>query len=107
LRAVPDKLFGVLAMGAGVVILFFLPWLDRSPVKSIRYRGWLYKSFLGIFVISFLALGYLGLKPATPTSTNLARIFSVLYFLFFVGMPFYTKWDKTKPVPERVTYDAH
>jgi len=107
LRAVPDKLFGVVAMGAGVVILFFLPWLDRSPVKSIRYRGWLYKTFIGIFVISFLSLGYLGLSPVTKVSTNLSRLFTVLYFLFFLLMPWYTRVDKTKPVPERVTYDAH
>jgi ubiquinol-cytochrome c reductase cytochrome b subunit len=107
LRAVPDKLFGVMAMGAGVVILFFLPWLDRSPVKSIRYRGWVFKGFLGMFVISFLALGYLGLNQATKTNTNLSRLFSILYFLFFILMPWYTKVDKTKPVPERVTFHAH
>jgi ubiquinol-cytochrome c reductase cytochrome b subunit len=107
LRAVPDKLFGVMGMGAGVVILFFLPWLDRSPVKSIRYRGWLYKSFLGIFVISFVTLGYLGMNPATATNTYLSRVFSVLYFLFFILMPWYTRVDKTKPVPDRVTYHAH
>ena len=107
LRAVPDKLFGVIFMGAGVVILFFLPWLDRSPVKSIRYRGWVFKGFLGMFVISFLALGYLGLNPATKINTNLSRLFTTLYFLFFILMPWYTKWDKTKPVPERVTFHAH
>ncbi len=107
LRAVPDKLFGVMSMGAGVVILFFLPWLDRSPVKSIRYRGWIYKTALTIFAISFLALGYLGLNPATTTNTYLSRVFSALYFLFFILMPWYTKADKTKPVPERVTYHAH
>lgn len=107
LRAIPDKLFGVMGMGAGVVVLFFLPWLDRSPVKSIRYRGWLYKGFLAIFVVSFLALGYLGLNKATTTNTYLSRVFSALYFLFFLLMPWYTKADKTKPVPERVTYHAH
>jgi ubiquinol-cytochrome c reductase cytochrome b subunit len=89
------------------VILFFLPWLDKSPVKSIRYRGGLYKTFIGIFVISFLALGYLGLNAATTTNTYLSRLFSILYFLFFLLMPWYTRVDKTKPVPERVTYDAH
>jgi ubiquinol-cytochrome c reductase cytochrome b subunit len=107
LRAVPDKLFGVMAMGAGVVILFFLPWLDRSPVKSVRYRGWIYKTALSIFVISFVALGYLGLNAATEMNTLLSRVFSVLYFLFFLLMPWYSKIDKTKPVPERVTYNAH
>ncbi len=107
LRAVPDKLLGVIAMGAGVVILFFLPWLDRSPVKSVRYRGWMFKTALSTFVISFVALGYLGLNAATTTNTYLSRLFSVLYFLFFILMPWYTKADKTKPVPERVTYHAH
>ncbi len=107
LRAIPDKLFGVIGMGAGVVIFFFLPWLDRSPVKSIRYRGGLYKAFLGIFVISFVALGYLGLNAATTTNTWLSRLFSVLYFMFFLLMPWYSKADKTKPVPDRVTYHAH
>tara|TARA_R110002110_G_scaffold383245_4_gene594667 strand:+ start:28022 stop:29239 length:1218 start_codon:yes stop_codon:yes gene_type:complete len=103
LRAVPDKLLGVIAMFAAVLIFAFLPWLDRSPVKSIRYKGMLYKSMLSIFVISFVALGYLGLVPPTPVKTVLAQIFSFLYFAFFLTMPIYSKLDKTKPVPERVT----
>lgn len=103
LRAVPDKFLGVVAMGLAIVVLFLLPWLDRSPVRSIRYRGLLYKTALGIFVISFLALGWLGTQPATPVLTNFARLFSILYFAFFLLMPIYTKLDKTKPVPERVT----
>jgi ubiquinol-cytochrome c reductase cytochrome b subunit len=107
LRAVPSKLFGVLLMGAAVLAFFFVPWLDRSRVKSIRYRGWLYRGFLFAFAISFLALGYLGLQPATPAYTNAARVFSVVYFAFFILMPWYTKADQTKPVPERVTYHAH
>ena len=107
LRAIPNKLFGVIGMGAGVMIFFFLPWLDRSPVKSIRYRGGLYKSFIGIFVISFLMLGYLGLHPATTTNTYLSRVFSTLYFAFFILMPWYSKVDRTKPVPDRVTFHAH
>jgi ubiquinol-cytochrome c reductase cytochrome b subunit len=107
LRAVPSKLFGVLLMGTAVLSFFFVPWLDRSRVKSIRYRGWLYRGFLFAFALSFLALGYLGLKPATPTYTNAARIFTVVYFAFFILMPWYTKADQTKPVPERVTYHAH
>jgi ubiquinol-cytochrome c reductase cytochrome b subunit len=107
LRAVPDKLFGVMAMGAGVVILFFLPWLDRSPVKSIRYRGGSFTALVSMFVVSFLSLGYLGLNPATTTNTWLSRLFSVLYFGFFILLFFLSKNEKTKPVPERVTYDAH
>jgi ubiquinol-cytochrome c reductase cytochrome b subunit len=97
------KLWGVIFMGLGVMILFLLPWLDRSPVKSIRYRGALYKWALGIFVVSFLILGYLGVLPPTPIRTAVAQICTVLYFLFFLLMPIYTKLDKTKPVPDRVT----
>jgi ubiquinol-cytochrome c reductase cytochrome b subunit len=104
LRAVPDKFLGVVAMGAAIVVFFFLPWLDRSPVKSIRYRGRIYKAALATFVVSFLILGWLGTQPATPMLTNLARVFSVLYFAFFVLMPWYTRIDKTLPVPERVTH---
>ncbi|HED16447.1 MAG TPA: cytochrome b [Gammaproteobacteria bacterium] len=103
LRAVPSKFGGVMAMGGAIVVLFLLPWLDRSPVKSIRYKGMLYKGILTVFILSFLALGYLGTQPATPILTNFARVFSIIYFLFFLLMPFYTKMDRTKPVPDRVT----
>jgi len=103
LRSVPDKFFGVMAMGAAIVVMFLLPWLDRGKVKSIRYRGGIYKMALAIFVVSFIALGYLGTQPATPVMTNFARLFSILYFAFFILMPWYTAIDKTKPVPERVT----
>ncbi len=104
LRAIPDKVLGVVAMGAAVMILFLLPWLDRNPVKSIRYRGMLYKWILGIFIFSFLALGWLGMQPPTPTLNLFSRIFTVIYFVFFLLMPIYSKMDKTRPVPERVTY---
>lgn len=104
LRAIPDKLMGVMAMFGAVLIIFFVPWLDRSPVKSIRYRGSLYKSMLAIFVISFISLGYLGLVPPSPVRMIAAQIFSVAYFAFFLLMPIYSKLDKTKRVPERVTY---
>jgi ubiquinol-cytochrome c reductase cytochrome b subunit len=107
LRAVPDKLIGVVLMGLAVVAFFFVPWLDRGKVKSIRYRGWLFKTFLFAFAISFLALGYLGLQPATPVYTNAARVFGIIYFAFFVLMPWYSRADRTAPVPERVTYEAH
>jgi len=103
LRAVPDKFLGVLSMGASIVMLFLLPWLDRSPVKSIRYRGWMFKTALATFVVSFVGLAFLGTVAATPTATLFSRIFSILYFAFFLLMPIYTKLDKTKPVPERVT----
>ncbi|TDJ45202.1 MAG: cytochrome bc complex cytochrome b subunit [Gammaproteobacteria bacterium] len=103
LRAVPDKLLGVILMGLAVMLPIFLPWLDRCKVKSIRYRGWVYKLALGIFVTSFLVLGYLGLQPVSDTYTLVARVFTFTYFAFFVLMPFYTSWEKPKPVPERVT----
>jgi len=103
LRAVPDKFLGVVAMGAAIVLLFFLPWLDRSPVKSIRYRGLSYKAALGVFIVSFIALGYLGGQPATPVLTNFARLFSILYFGFFAALLFIPMFEKTKPVPDRVT----
>jgi ubiquinol-cytochrome c reductase cytochrome b subunit len=107
LRAVPDKFMGVVAMGGAIAVLFILPWLDRSPVKSMRYKGPLFKIATFIFVVSFIALGYLGTQPATPVLTNMARLFSVLYFAYFILMPFYSAIDKTKPVPDRVTYKAH
>jgi ubiquinol-cytochrome c reductase cytochrome b subunit len=104
LRAVPDKLGGAILMGASVMLPLFLPWLDRSRVKSIRYRGWIYKLALTLFVISFLSLGYLGMMPAESIYVLLARIFSAIYFGFFLLMPYYTTIDKTKPVPDRVVY---
>lgn len=103
LRAVPDKLTGVVLMGLAVSILFLLPWLDRSPVKSIRYRGTIYKSALTAFIVSFLVLGWLGTKNPTTTLTLMARFFTIVYFGFFILMPWYTKIDNTKPVPDRVT----
>jgi ubiquinol-cytochrome c reductase cytochrome b subunit len=128
LRAVPplfnSQFPGVLAMGVATLVLFFLPWLDRSPVKSIRYRGVLYKSWLAAFVVVFVILGYLGTEntnvwgqfPVSDDSflgrnivdtkdvaTWVARVCTVVYFLFFILMPWYTARDKVQPVPERVT----
>ncbi|MBL8248939.1 MAG: cytochrome b N-terminal domain-containing protein [Candidatus Competibacter sp.] len=103
LRAVPDKLGGVITMIGAIVILFFLPWLDRSPVKSIRYRGFSFKLLLTAFVVSFLILGYLGALPTTPGRTDLARICTAIYFAFFVLLPMLPMIEKTRPVPERVT----
>jgi ubiquinol-cytochrome c reductase cytochrome b subunit len=105
LRAIPDKFAGVIAMGGAIVVLFLLPWLDRNPVRSIRYRGGIYKKALALFVISFIVLGYLGTQPATPVMTNIARVFTAIYFGFFLLMPIYTRWEKTKPLPERVTVE--
>jgi len=108
LRAVPplfgSKFPGVIAMGVGSVAILFLPWLDRGAVKSIRYRGPIFKAFLAAFVVSFVGLGWLGLLPATPTYTLISRVLSVVYFAFFILMPWYTKIDKCKPEPDRVTF---
>lgn len=103
LRAVPDKLLGVAAMGGAIAVLFVLPWLDRSPVKSMRYKGWMSKIWLLVFCISFVILGVLGVLPTTEGRTIVARICTILYFAYFILMPFYTRMEKTKPVPERVT----
>ncbi|GJM09443.1 MAG: cytochrome b [Lysobacteraceae bacterium] len=104
LRAIPDKLFGVLLMGLAIVMLFLLPWLDRGKVRSMRYRGWMSKLALTLFVISFVGLGYLGGQPGSELQTLMARLFTLIYFLFFFLMPFYTSVDKNKQVPERVTH---
>ncbi len=106
LRAVPDKLAGAILMGLAILLFFFLPWLDRCKVKSIRYRGWIYKLFLGAFAVSFVVLAYLGLQPAQGTYVVLARIFTAIYFAFFLLMPIYTHFEKTKPVPDRITFHA-
>ena len=108
LNVLEAKLWGVILMVGSLAVYFVLPWLDRSPVKSIRYRGWKYKTGLTLFALSFVLLGYLGVRP--PNSVDLflfknvvyAQTFTVIYFLFFVLMPWYTSWDKTKPEPERV-----
>jgi ubiquinol-cytochrome c reductase cytochrome b subunit len=119
LRAVPSmfgsQFPGVAVMGGATLILFALPWLDRGNVRSVRYRGPIYKSFLAAFVVSFLVLGYLGVVPTTvwgqlpifgglDTATLAARILTVVYFSFFILMPWYTKIDKEKAEPQRVTY---
>ena len=104
LFGIDAKFWGVVAMGAAVVIIAFLPWLDRSPVKSIRYKGPIYKTALTIFVISFFILGYLGVLPPTPGRTLVSQICAVLYFAFFLLMPWYSKIDPCKPEPERVTW---
>jgi ubiquinol-cytochrome c reductase cytochrome b subunit len=107
LRAVPaiagSAFPGVLAMFLAILVMFFLPWLDRSPVKSIRYRGNLYKGALVLFVISFVVLGWLGMEQPSAVKTLIAQIATIIYFAFFLLMPIYTKLDKTKPVPDRVT----
>lgn len=108
LRAIPSflgtQVWGVIAMGAAVVLIAFLPWLDRSPVKSIRYRGPKFKFMLVLFIVSFIGLGILGALPSTNARTVIAQVLSFVYFVFFLGMPFYTKNDVGSiPVPTRVT----
>ncbi|PIQ37078.1 MAG: cytochrome b [Lysobacterales bacterium CG17_big_fil_post_rev_8_21_14_2_50_64_11] len=102
LRAVPDKLFGVIVMFAAVGILFLVPWLDRSPVRSIRYRGWIAKTLVSLFVVAFVALGWLGMQAGSEMQTLMARVFTFFYFAFFATMPIWSRLDPTKPVPARV-----
>jgi ubiquinol-cytochrome c reductase cytochrome b subunit len=106
LRAVPDQRWGALLMFLSIVLLLFVPWLDRSPVKSIRYKGLPSKIWLALFALSFVVLGYLGLQPAEGLYVVLARIFAAIYFLFFLLMPWYSPIG-AKPAPQRVTYHAH
>ena len=102
LRAITNKLMGVLAMGALIAFIFVIPWLDRSPVKSMRYRGIYSKLALAIFVASFFILGYLGTVSVTPVNQIVSQVCAFLYFAFFIAMPFYTRFEKCKPVPTRV-----
>ena len=97
------KVRGVVLMGAATLIFFALPWLDQSPVKSIRYKGALVKTALALFVVVFLVLGYLGTLTVTEERTLLAQVCTLVYFAFFLLMPWYTRIDKTRPEPERVT----
>ena len=103
LRAVPDKLGGVIAMGGAIVVLFFLPWIDRGRVRSIRYRSTAYKVLLASFVISFVVLGYFGMQAPTTVGTIVSRLGALVYFGFFVGLYVVSKAENTRPVPERVT----
>lgn len=103
LRAVPNKLMGLITMAAAIAIMFVLPWLDRSRVRSIRYKGTLSKISIVVFVVCFVGLGYLGHEAVTPFRTFMSRILTVGYFGFFLFMPIYTSIEKTKRLPERVT----
>ncbi|MBX3651603.1 MAG: cytochrome bc complex cytochrome b subunit [Burkholderiales bacterium] len=101
--ALDAKVWGVVMMGVSTLIFFVLPWLDRSPVKSIRYKGTLFRAALTIFVINFIVLGYYGVQTVTPVGTVISQIGTLLYFAFFLLMPWYSVMDKTKPEPDRVT----
>lgn len=101
------KFWGVVLMGAAVLILFSLPWIDQSPVRSIRYRpGW-HKWLYGIFFVNFFVLGYLGILPPSPVGSVVSEIGTVIYFGFFLLMPWWSRMGEFKPVPERVTFEAH
>lgn len=106
LRAVPDKFAGFLVMAAAIAIMFVLPWLDRSPVKSMRYKGTFSRVSVLIFAAVFIILGVLGVKSPTPERTLLAQVCTILYFLFFLAMPIWTKLETCKPEPARVTMDG-
>lgn len=102
LRAIPDKLIGVVCMAAAILLLFFLPWLDKSNVRSVRYKGMYSRISITLFAFSFLLLGYLGTTPVTPVRLFLARIAAVIYFSYFILMPIYSRFEKTRPVPTRI-----
>lgn len=102
LRAIPNKLIGVIAMGSAIILLLFLPWLDRSPVRSMRYKGKWSRYSLAIFVMSFIALGYFGTVTLTDVTQTLARICTVIYFAYFIFMPFYTRFENYSQVPDRI-----
>jgi ubiquinol-cytochrome c reductase cytochrome b subunit len=105
--AIDAKFWGVVAMGGAVIILFFLPWLDHSPVKSIRYRPSWNKWLYGVFVINFLILGYLGVLPPSPIGERVSQIGTLFYFGFFLLMPWWSRLGEFKAVPDRVTFQPH
>ncbi len=107
LLSIDAKFWGVVTMGGAVVILFFLPWLDHSPVKSIRYRPSWHKIVYGIFVVNFLILGYLGVQAPSPVGERVSQVGTLFYFGFFLLMPWWSRLGEFKPVPERVTFHPH
>jgi len=106
LRAVPDKLGGFIVMAAAIAILFVLPWLDRSPVRSIRYKGLFSRVAILMLAAVFIILGYLGVKAPTAARTVLTQICTILYFSYFIGIYFWTRIESTKPEPDRITMDG-
>ena len=101
------KFWGFVIMAGAIVLPAVLPWLDRSPVKSMRYKGRASKWMLAAFIVSFFVLGYLGTVPPSPWATLLAQLCTIIYFAYFVLMPWYTQAEKTKPVPDRIPESAH
>jgi ubiquinol-cytochrome c reductase cytochrome b subunit len=106
-RILDAKVWGVILMGVSTLIFFLLPWLDRSPVRSIRYKGPLFRTALAVFVVAFLVLGYYGTQPVTAAGTLISQICTLLYFGFFLLMPWYSRIDRTRPEPARVTMRGH
>jgi ubiquinol-cytochrome c reductase cytochrome b subunit len=107
LKVFDAKFWGVVVMGLAVLIMFVLPWLDRSPVKSIRYRPSWNKWLYGLFVVNFFVLGYLGIKPPSEIGTLVSQVGTLFYFGFFLLMPWWSRLGEFKPVPERVTFQPH
>ncbi len=107
MMAIDAKFWGVVAMGGGVVILFFLPWLDNSPVKSIRYRPSWHKYLYAAFVLNFFVIGYLGTQPVSDIASRISQFGTLFYFGFFILMPWWSRLGTFKPVPSRVTFAAH
>jgi ubiquinol-cytochrome c reductase cytochrome b subunit len=105
--AIDAKFWGVVVMGGAVVILFFLPWLDFSPVKSIRYRPDWHKYLYGIFVINFVVLAYLGVQPPSPIGERVSQVGTLFYFGFFLLMPWWSRLGQPKAVPDRIIFAAH
>jgi len=101
------KFWGVVLFGSSVMILAGMPWLDQSPVRSIRYRPDWHKIVLGIFAIAFVVLGYLGVQPPSPIRNVISQVCAVLYFAFFLLMPWWSAMGTFKPVPKRVTFQPH
>ena len=101
------KFWGVVAMGASTMIFFALPWLDNSPVKSIRYRPDWHKYVYAVFVVVFIVLGYFGVQAPSPIGERISQVGTLLYFGFFLFMPWWSAMGKAKPVPDRVTFAAH
>ena len=107
LKVFDAKFWGVVVMGGAVIILFFLPWLDRSPVRSIRYRPSWNKWLYGVFVVNFVVLGYLGIQPPSTVFTIIAQVGTIFYFGFFLLMPIWSRLGAFKPLPDRITFAAH
>jgi len=107
LQGIDAKFWGVLVMGGAVIILFFLPWLDASPAKSIRYRPTWHKWMYGLFVVNFIVLAYLGVQPPSPIGERVSQLGTLFYFGFFLLMPWWSRVGEFKPVPDRITFAAH